>query len=263
MKRGLKPSNKQVGFTIVETLIVLAVTGLLFVAIASSFSGRQAKAEFANSIQDIRSQIQQTIDEVANGYFPSSAGFKCTSDVTGTHITTLGGGSEQGTNDGCVFLGKVMQFNTTATVPQPFSLHTVAGARVTQYTDLPGLNPVYVAPIAENKQIKNGLNFVKMKYSGGNADSVGFLYSLGKREKLSDGSPGSAYANGSPQVDVYVVTDTNFTGKMSNYALVDDSQGVQLCFKGGSGRYGKITVGGQLGTSATSLQITDQADCGL
>ena|SRR5476651_379650 len=49
--------HSQYGFTIVEVLIVLAVTGILFASTLSLMSGRQNRAEFTQAINNIKSQI--------------------------------------------------------------------------------------------------------------------------------------------------------------------------------------------------------------
>lgn len=100
------------GFTIVETLIVLAVTGILFVSAVLLISGRQAKTEFVTSINSFQQQLQQIINETASGYYPNNGDFRCSG---ASHpVTLLGGANQQGTNSGCLFLGKAVQFGLGA-----------------------------------------------------------------------------------------------------------------------------------------------------
>ncbi|MCA9324752.1 type II secretion system protein [Candidatus Saccharibacteria bacterium] len=254
MKRG-QPTGVASGFTFVEIMIVLAVTGFLFVSVAVTFSGRQQKSAFTTAAQDIRLRIQQTITEVSNGYFPSTNNFSCTSSAANSiTINAGGGGPSQGSNKPCVFLGKVMQF-TTSGDPQPYYINTVAGYRATVYTGLDNLDPTYVTPVREQLSLKNGLTFVSMKYNGGNISSVGFMYSLGAADSNGD------FATGAQHVDVYAITDSSsaFTanGDMNGQQLVSDGQGVQICFKsGGTDKYGIVTVGGQRGVTSATLKIT-------
>src|SRR6266511_2117091 len=112
----MKGGKKARGFTVVETLIVLAVTGGLFVAIAATLSGRQNRTQFTQAIQEIQSQIQQVVNDVGSGYFPSTNNFSCSATLAGPSIAT--GSAEQGSNAGCVFIGKAIQFGVAGTDPE-------------------------------------------------------------------------------------------------------------------------------------------------
>ena len=69
MNRG---EARRGGYTIVETLIFLAVSALLFVSTIILISGRQAKAQFTNSVRDLVSDITDVANDVANGYYQTS-----------------------------------------------------------------------------------------------------------------------------------------------------------------------------------------------
>lgn len=123
-----KPSsNSQAqGFTIVEVLIVLAVTGAMFVWAALLISGRQAKTEFQVGIRDVQTKLQQSINEVKSGYYPFNTGFRC--DASGTaplDIDTGGIGFGQGEHNQCTFIGK-----TVAISNDTMYVYSMAGARL-------------------------------------------------------------------------------------------------------------------------------------
>jgi type II secretory pathway pseudopilin PulG len=265
MKRGLKSSGVPTGFTIVETLIVLAVTAVLFTTIVLTFAGRQKASAFQQGIQEVRSRIQQSMNEVTNGYFPSTDNFTCTSNTPAQPaVVTLNysppTGNKQGTNQGCVFLGKVMEFPGTGS-PQQYFTHTIAGYRSQDYLPLNNLDPTYVTSVTTDDTLKNGVTFVKMAYQGGTAKAVGFIYSLGK-----PGDSGIGFANGSQQVDVYAVIDPSFNGKMSSYVNTSTlaTPGVQLCFKSGTtNQFALISIGGSDSVSTAKIQVTTQANCGI
>lgn len=117
------------GFTILETMIVLAVTGGLFVVFATTLSGRQNKAEFNHAIQNVQVQIQQVINQVSTGFYPNDGSFTCTN--SGGNMVFDSAANNQGTNEGCTFLGKVMQFGpgVNGTDPEQFIVYTIAGLR--------------------------------------------------------------------------------------------------------------------------------------
>src|SRR5947209_7153977 len=90
------------GYTIVEVMIFLAVSGFMFIIAAQFVSGKQAHAEFRQGMNDVKAQVQQTINDVANGYFPSNSDFSCNTESGRPQPDT--GSTGQGQNKGCVFM---------------------------------------------------------------------------------------------------------------------------------------------------------------
>src|SRR5688572_7392102 len=76
------------GFTVIEVLIVMVVTGMLFVSAAILIAGRRAQTEFNQGIRQVQSQIQQVISEVATGYYPNPNTFRCTPGDSGPVLTS-------------------------------------------------------------------------------------------------------------------------------------------------------------------------------
>ena len=111
MKQG---GEKAGGFTIVEVLIVLVVTSALLVSAVLLVGGRQNRTQFMTGINSFQQELQQVINETASGYYPSRGDFVCSGNATGAPtFTSVGAGSaQQGTNGGCIFLGKVVAFGT-------------------------------------------------------------------------------------------------------------------------------------------------------
>jgi len=125
----LKLMKRQGGFTIVEVMIVLAVTGLIFLSALALINGRTSQAEFTTAIQNTQSQIQQVINEVGNGFYPNNGTFNCTGGA-GTLTINSGGSPGQGANNGCIFLGKIIQFTASSTSSTHFTTYTVAGSQL-------------------------------------------------------------------------------------------------------------------------------------
>jgi len=98
------------GFTIVETMIVLAVTAALFISAVGLISGKQNKTQFTTAINGVKQQLEQIINESTSGYYPNGANFKCVASTTNTHVDLSAGSNQQGTNSSCVFMGKAIQF---------------------------------------------------------------------------------------------------------------------------------------------------------
>lgn len=202
------------GFTIVEVMIVLAVTGLIFLSALTLINGRTSQAEFTTAIQNAQSQIQQVINEVGNGFYPNNGSFNCTSSL-GPPTITAGSSPGQGANTGCIFLGKIIQF-TAGSTPTHFTTYTIVGSQLAGGQEVqtyqaasalalahganaPG-NTVPATLMGNQTPLENGLNVVGVYYctatsaasctvtsgtgtndnpSGSSIGAVGFLSSLG------------------------------------------------------------------------------------
>lgn len=110
------------GYTIVEVMIVLSITGALFLAASILFQGQQGKSEFSDANRDLQSKIQDWANDVTTGYYPSqrgvggSTGYTCNYTGGGFSPNLLklqyapAGVIKKGTNEGCIYIGKVIQF---------------------------------------------------------------------------------------------------------------------------------------------------------
>jgi type II secretory pathway pseudopilin PulG len=282
------------GFTIVEVMVVLAVTGALFIAAAILISGKQNQAGFNSAIQQIQSQVQQIMNEVAAGYFPNSASFQCSQGSPGT-TPTLSSVSPngQGANAGCVFVGKVVQFQVHGTTPEQFRTYTIAGGQKDstgkEVQSLAAATPILVAPgssppspsypdLTTSDILQNGLTTsitppAGMWYNDGAADvnvgAVAFVTSF-----ATYGGVGGTISSGSQKVSVVPVDGT--TLGMTSPALVDavnasltaspadPSNGVSICFaSGGTNESGLLTIGGGGKPLAVTTKIYDGSQtCG-
>lgn len=126
---SMKGGHPQEGFTIVETIIVLAVSAALFASAMSLVSGQQAKTEFNQGIREAHSQIQDIINDVSTGYYVKNKDFQCTAADTGSPSITSGAPKDQGTNHDCTFIGIVLQFAPDAN-PFVYSRYTVVGRNI-------------------------------------------------------------------------------------------------------------------------------------
>lgn len=269
MKRG----GMSAGFTIVETMIVLAVTGALFTAIVVTLSGRQHSNEFSQAIQDARAQIQQTISEVQAGYYANLGNFDCQAGPSGPTFTNVSSG--QGTNQDCIYLGDALQFGLVdAAGNQEIGVWPVAGLRAG--TDLASAKPTPIAGVNEMQttSLKYGLTVTAMAYGSGNTPTgaVGILSSV---------SDVNTVQTGTPQIDVYAISNTSLTASetAAESSLVsafhpatdlikNPDGGIKICLKsGGTDQYGLITVGENHQQLSVDLQILanggGSTTCGL
>lgn len=105
-------AGKSDGYTILEVMIFLAVSGFLFVIAASFINGKQAQSDFTQSVHDITDQMQGVLDNVANGRYPYPGGsgyFSCTYGP----LISQASQDMQGQNKGCIFVGDVVQLGVS------------------------------------------------------------------------------------------------------------------------------------------------------
>jgi len=273
------------GFTIIETMIVLTVSTVLFMAAVILVAGQQRKVEFSQAIRDIQSNIQKTINEVNTGYYPNN-GLSCS--VSAGTLVLAAGATNQGSNTGCIFLGKALQFGVTGTDPQQYVTHTIAALQDNDGT-IAGARPRDVAPgqntnnapdfpnASTTDSLHNGITAVDMTYTdgvGGTPQPIGavaFVSQLGE----TDASTGQLLS-GTQNIDlVPVVSSLTGPGFQTNTPQVVDainnrlkdspvnpSGGVSICFaSGGTEQSGLVKIGGNGRDLAVTLDIKSTKDC--
>ena len=130
MKGGKRP----LGYTIVEVMIVLAVSGIMFLIAAVFISGKQERTTFTAWTNEFSSQLQTIISQVAEGQY-SDVSFSCSDTGSGLSIgpaaigvAANGSNGSQGTNSSCVFLGKFLTFTLNSS-PTTYKVYAMAGSR--------------------------------------------------------------------------------------------------------------------------------------
>ncbi|HSW65907.1 MAG TPA: prepilin-type N-terminal cleavage/methylation domain-containing protein [Bacillota bacterium] len=288
VQRRTLGDDRSRGFTVVEVMIVLIITGALFASAAILISGKQNATAFSQGIQQIQSQIQQTMNEVAIGYYPNTGNFKCSSGGSGPVITSVSPNS-QGANAGCIFVGKVMQFKVHDTDPEKVMLYTVAGLqkRLSDQQESQSLSdaqPLVVAPSTLQPSLPDSSTSITMQNnlttvantSGPTVNGMWYDNGAGKVQigavafttSFPQPGAGGLLASGSQQMNV-VPIDTSATdastvatvdainAKLKN-SPVNPSNGVSICFaSGGTQQSGLVTIGGHSHPLAVTLTITN------
>ncbi|HEV7454321.1 MAG TPA: prepilin-type N-terminal cleavage/methylation domain-containing protein [Candidatus Saccharimonadales bacterium] len=286
MQRSLKAPVP--GFTIIEVMIVLAVTGLLFVSAAAMISGKENQTAFDQSIRQIQSQIQQVVNEVSVGFYPNLGNIQC-NGAGGTVALTKAAGTAQGANAGCVFIGKAMQFQVGNASPEQFNVYSIAGlqkggAGASESSSLSEAKPKVIAPSSAETTLpdssttdtlQNGLTTARMYYNNGAGDKdIGIVVFANGLAQFS--ATNGALLSGAQEVSLLAIDDNNVKSKLgmdktSGVDIINSklstltpsaTMGVYLCFaSGGTDQSGLITIGSNGRQLAVNLAIKSGKVC--
>lgn len=271
--------NKPHGYTIVEVLIFLAISSLMFLMAASFISGKQSAVEFKQGMNDINTQIRGVVNDVSNGQYPPSASFSCSAFSPGSPIISATSAA-QGSNGGCIFLGKVMQFNVGADT-RAYYVYTVAarqmgptGASITSFAEA---KPIAVdsstVNLTQKHILQNGLIVTKvlkckLDCLGSNATpigSFGFFGSLGNyglsqssipesgaQTVVTSSIPGSNYGDSELSAAANISAQTK---NITSANIVGNGTYILLCFQNGN-KKGSVSIGGLSGQQFTTTLET-------
>jgi type II secretory pathway pseudopilin PulG len=274
-RRGsLQPRSAVSGFTIVETMIVLAVSGALFLAAALALSGRQHHTQFEQAIQDARSRIQQTINEVATGYYPNMNNFTCTPSAGGPVFA--GGSTEQGGNKGCIFLGKAIQFKVGGTDPEQLRVYTIAGLQktaagdeITDYSQSSARVISYPSydEASDAKPLLYGLTTSEVYFNNPAKTNIGSIAFVNSLASYNAGT----IVSGAQQVKVIPILNSALNDPITTAATdiqgrVDkspiDPDGIFICLvSGATDQSGLITIGSNGRQLSVTLEIKGNKTC--
>lgn len=235
MKGGKSP----LGYTIIEVLIVLAVSGMMFLIAVNFVNGKQQKSAFQTGVNELASRIQDTINSVADGQY-SDYPIGCSFD--GTTTDTSQAAQQQGTNDSCVFLGKVMHFSVS-NAPSQYEIINIAGGRAKTNGDpivtLSEAKPAAIASLTSQYAIPQTLDLANMKTDTGiNIYAFGFIQGLGTSSgRGAKQIPTLKYLDG-----VLQGSSTSQAESAVNSANLKNVSSVTLCITDSS-RYATISVG--------------------
>lgn len=94
------------GFTIIEVMLFLAISGALVVALLATVGGAVSRQRFSDTINSTQAFLQSQVDETLN-VVNTRGNASCS---TGSGNTVLGSGSVQPGASNCVVLGRALDF---------------------------------------------------------------------------------------------------------------------------------------------------------
>ena len=282
----MKSGRNHQGFTIVETMIVLAVTSAILISALSLIGGSQNRAQFTQSINEINAQIGSVANNVANGYYASSINDKTCRVGTSADPEPYfeSAVNSLGKNNECVYLGRVIQF----TKDQEYYLHNVLGRRLAAGSgkEVTTMEQAYPRIIdsrngktsypntTEDKLLQGGLTVGFMAYKEGGlykqTSGLAFMGSL-----ASAGTTADSIQSGAQTVDIAPLQgsllsddDQAFMNRFeadssSGFAKTYDTVrnpdgGVVICFDSGTtDQLALITVGKDNRRGSTTMEIKE------
>lgn len=245
--------KQPLGYTIIEVMIVLAVSGVMFVIAANFINGKQAKTSFTTGVNELASKIQDTIEQVNDGRYADSL-LNCTGGAGS--ISFPGSTAAQGTNSGCIFLGKLIQFRGTS-----YRTILLAGSRLNS-SNVPSTSLIDAGAKAiplpggyDDKHVPQDLTIKSVKINGALSASttIGFIQSLASLDSTSH------LASGSQTISLYTVRAMG--AGVNDYSLVvggniNQANSAAICVADSipGSRFAEIQLGGT-DTYASNLSV--------
>ena len=168
------------GYTIVEVMIVLAISGAMMVASVALISGKQQRTEFSTASRAVSQQLKTVINETTSGHFPNEGDYECRRNPGGgpTKLSQVTGMSKPDNSD-CILVGNVFVFNFDTEVIRSYALlgQRVKGAGPDIAEGIADTKPVALAPATGNPNIPDKSKTIRLqqglKYKGEYADCCG------------------------------------------------------------------------------------------
>lgn len=224
--------SEPTGYTIVETMIFLAVSGILFFSAMLLVNGQQRKTEFETNVRDFNTKLQSVIGNVASGYYNNPGAIICDADPgppRRPRITDIpDDATSQGLNEDCTFVGQFI------TVPNPpgndrFTITSHAGLRLNdsgeEVQSLAESIPTPITQTAEDYELLNGLR-AKMRIATKDAGGVivgGIpIVTLAVAPTFGSYNAFGDLNSGSARVDFHAI-------KSDGIDTVNPGDGIQIC----------------------------------
>jgi prepilin-type N-terminal cleavage/methylation domain-containing protein len=125
------------GFTIVETMLVLAITGVLIAGLLVGLGSSISNQRYLDAVSSFKTLLQDQYSQINNVTNDRDAGWTCNSNAT--PVKTQGGGTAPGQSD-CVLLGRYIgiendQITSATVVGYPKSNTSSSGTIASIKTD--------------------------------------------------------------------------------------------------------------------------------
>jgi type II secretory pathway pseudopilin PulG len=273
----MKKWTKSGGFTILETMIVMSVSAAMLLTVILMFSGKQREVQFSQSIRSIESKILDLVNDTATGYFPQDNTSTCTAGAGdgGGPLVVSSGSNEQGTNQGCIFLGRALHFKQDRVTIYPIAGDRTRAESAGSTASFAEARPTVADVLEEEYFYPYGLELKSIHWDVSATDRqtdgalIIFASSPNGTGQATGGgfNPGiqkvSAYTSGNPAATAigFGATVSSVNASIQSPSLSWPSGGyVILCFEdsasGAGRRFAGVVVSGGTRELASSIQLS-------
>jgi hypothetical protein len=241
-------------------MIVLAVSGVMFLIAANFINGKQERTSFTQGVNEMTSRIQDTIEQINDGKY-SDIPLNCS--FNGVSVSFGGPTTAQGTNSTCVFLGKILHFSVSG-VPHNYETLALAGGRVDASNNLSptltSVDPTVIAPLTTSQTTSQQLAVNNMSVT----DSFGSIhngnYAFGFAQGLGTANGVGNFQSGAQTISmVYAPVSSGMSDAQAVAHInghVDYARSATICLTDGT-QLARIVVGGT-GTNNNQLSVNVQ-----
>lgn len=246
------------GYTILEVMIFLSVSGALLVSTMTLISGKEERTRFSQSIGTFEQNINDILNDVSTGYYATNQGLTCETSAASTVDLMAAplGSVEQGTQ-GCIFLGKAIRLD----VPDSFDAYTMVGVKTAtslsnaDATLLGSGTPAKPGVITRNSlganlEIKKAVSLKAPDFD--DLSGIALVSNFSQVSALNGTVTGNA-----TQVTVYEVQG-NFETEAGKATMTPATDGILLCLQqSGGSRKATLTIGANNQQLRTETKIVD------
>lgn len=265
------------GYTLIEVMIFIAATSFLLVIALTNIGGRQAQVQFSQGVRDLESKLNDIINDVSTGYFPTNTTLTCDATAPGRPIIGGSGAGNDGlgTDEDCLYAGKALQFSPGGD-DNKVLVYSLAGRR--NVSGSPVVNLDDAAPVAiylpgtsstdsvEEILVQNGVKIYRMfstdavpplpPSSASETGIIGVLTNFEGANPANSVSEGQSVLVGGinggklgmSRTQAVAIIDSLESVPTNSGGLVLPNEGIVVCLNDGSSRKASITIGGGLGS---------------
>ena len=125
-------TKKQAGFTILEVMLVLAITGLMLVGVLAGSSAQVQQQEYRDSVRSLQSELQGQYNDVQNPTIDhtlgETQGASCGTDAGGVSVS-------RGASANCFVVGRLITSNDGQTLTESSVLGVAPAGNSSQPID--------------------------------------------------------------------------------------------------------------------------------